>query len=170
MDPISTTITATNLLKKTGQGENFPVDPVTVALKLGFKVIQSELPVDVSGALYKDKGQDPMMVVQRTDSDGLKRFNIAHMISHYVSVSGAGSGVQTEFKKIDYRASSPASDRVIDNEEEESANEFASDLLMPEKEIKKLKKQKKSEVEMALYFGVPTDVMSSRLKRLNITL
>lgn len=136
-----------------------PVDPVQIAKDLGIDVFDAPLPDDVSGALIKDEGQDPMVLLNKDDSRNRQRFSCAHEIGHFVQRS------DDEYSYIDYRDifSSAGSDP-----EERYANAFAACLLMPEAETKAFHRAKMSEVEMALRFDVSRDAMHFRLVNLNL--
>ena len=65
-------------------GDRFPVDPVRIARKLGIHVLDSRLPRNVSGALVKERGEDPTILLHQKDSANRKRFTCAHELGHFV--------------------------------------------------------------------------------------
>lgn len=151
-------------LRKSAWGDKgFPADPVTIARALGIRVVESQLPDDVSGALIKEKGKDATIIIHSTDSPSRKRFTIAHELGHFVSRSFSGD---EEFECVDLR--SGISSCGVDNEEI-FANQFAANLLMPENEVKKGFSAYSSAVALAPKFGVSPDAMSVRLKNLKLT-
>ncbi len=142
----------------------YPVDPVTIANKLGIKVIVTKLPDEVSGALIKEKGGDPVIVGHNEDSDNRKRFTYAHELGHYVYRLQHNNNNE-EYEYIDLRDQRSS---FGTEEEEIFANQFAANLLMPEKEVKKLYKQGKNIISMAVHFGISTEAMAFRLKNLKL--
>ena len=56
----------------------FPVDPVTICKSLGLQVVETELPENISGALIKEEGKEPVIVLHKADSNNRKRFSCAH--------------------------------------------------------------------------------------------
>jgi len=140
----------------------FPVDPVTIANKLGIKILKTDLPDEVSGALIKEKGKDPIIVGHYDDSDNRKRFTYAHELGHYV-YRLQRDGDNDEYEYIDLRDQISATGT---KEEEIFANQFAANLLMPGREVKNQYKQKPSIMLMAVYFGVSVEAMKFRLKNL----
>jgi Zn-dependent peptidase ImmA (M78 family) len=142
----------------------FPVDPVTIARKLGLEVLETSLPDEVSGALIKEIGKDPVIVVHRADSDTRKRFSCAHELGHYVSRSESDDEDNT-YEYVDLRG---ALSTTGSDAEEIFANQFAANLLMPKQLVKQKFQEKNSHLEMAMYFGVSNEAMKFRLKNLGL--
>jgi Zn-dependent peptidase ImmA (M78 family) len=142
----------------------FPVDPVTIARKLGLQVLETNLPDDVSGALIKEAGKDPVIVVHRADHSNRKRFSCAHELGHYIS-RVESSDEATSYEYVDLRSALSANGTDPD---EIFANQFAANLLMPVDVVKALHKAQKSHIEMALHFGVSNEAMKFRLKNLGL--
>ncbi|MBT0974157.1 ImmA/IrrE family metallo-endopeptidase, partial [Salmonella enterica subsp. enterica serovar 1,4,[5],12:i:-] len=88
---------------------------------------------DVSGALLKEPEQDPVIILNRNDSNVRKRFTCAHELGHYVKRTENGQPLEYEF--VDYRGK--LASQGVDSEEI-FANNFAACLLMPEKEVRRL--------------------------------
>jgi Zn-dependent peptidase ImmA (M78 family) len=143
-------------------GDRYPVDPVLIASALGIDVLDAHLDARVSGALVKERGQDPAILLNAEDHPNRKRFTCAHEIGHFV----LRSDQPDEYEYIDYRDTiySPAGEDT----EEVYANTFAAALLMPEDEVKRLHGQGKTEIEMALYFDVSREAMHYRLRNLGL--
>lgn len=143
-------------------GDTMPVDPVTIARKLGLRVLKADLPEDVSGALVKKQGQDPIILLHEDDSDPRKRFTCAHEIGHYIYRTNQGDSA---YDYIDFRngKSAAGTDR-----EEIFANRFAANLLMPDKDVKRTYKKSGSAALTALRFDVSDDAMTIRLRTLGI--
>lgn len=142
----------------------FPVDPVQIASRNGLKVLETSLPEDVSGALIKEEGKDPVIVIEASDSTQRKRFSCAHELGHYFRRVSAGD-VQNEYEYVDFRDSKS---KDGDDAEEIFANQFAANLLMPEKEVKSLWRGEKSALYAKRFFGVSESAMSYRLKTLRL--
>lgn len=150
------------LLGMSWGGRGFPVDPVTISLSLGIKVVETELPPEVSGAIIKDHGSDPVIVVEKTDSTNRKRFTCAHELGHYVWHSGEG---QEKYDYVDFRNPKASSGECP---EEVFANKFAANLLMPSVEVKKAYSEGWPSFELARYFGVSADSLGFRLANLGL--
>jgi Zn-dependent peptidase ImmA (M78 family) len=156
---------AAERIRKTAWGDKpFPVDPVVIAKSLSLQVFETDLPDDVSGALLKEKGSDPLIVVHYADSDNRKRFTCAHELGHYIS-RAESKVIEDNYNYIDYRNSNASTGK---DEDEIFANQFAANLLMPSDEVKRLHRKKASHIEMAQYFGVSSGAMKYRLHNLEL--
>lgn len=150
-------------VRETAWGDRgIPIDPVTIARALGVEVLEGQMPDSVSGAIIKEAGDDATIFIEQSDSDNRKRFTVAHELGHYVSKADEGD---EDFEYVDYRGALAASGT---NAEEIFANQFAAELLMPEKEVRKAWREHNSVSVLALDFGVSSDAMSFRLKNLGI--
>ena len=154
---------ANKVLDTIWKGKSFPVDPFVIATQFGIKVIEADLPADVSGAIIKKKGNDPIIALSKSDSNNRKRFSCAHELGHYVYRTDE---LQEEYDYIDLRSKTSS---IGTEPEEIFANKFAASLLMPEEEVKKLYKKKTPFFLMAQYFGVSDDAMTIRLENLKLT-
>lgn len=150
------------LLESVWDNRPLPVDPIWIARQLGIDVIETELPPDVSGAIIKDEGKDPIIALCRSDSTNRKRFTCAHEIGHYAYRMANGID---HYEYVDLRSKSSQSG--VDPEEI-FANQFAAALLMPEEEVKKLNNKKLPPFIMAQHFGVSDDAMTFRLRNLGL--
>jgi Zn-dependent peptidase ImmA (M78 family) len=142
-------------------GDSLPVDPVRIARSLGIKVLNAQLDPDVSGALVKEREQDPVILLNASDSPNRKRFTCAHEIGHFIKRSGAPD----EYEYIDRRDTLATTGRDPD---EIYANQFAASLLMPAKEVRQLAEEGLSDVQMALRFDVSLEAMQYRLQNLGL--
>jgi len=142
----------------------FPVDPVTIANKMGIKVLRSDLPNTVSGALMKTMGTDPVILIHDTDSNNRKRFTIAHELGHYVYRTQSDKN-DSEYEYVDFRDHTSS---LGNDSEEIVANNFAANLLMPEEKIRELLHNKQSVISMAYTFGVSTESLKIRLRALGL--
>ena len=149
----------------------FPVDPITICRNLDLAVVETELPTvetelptNVSGALIKEIGKEPVIVLHKSDSNNRKRFSCAHELGHYISRTESND-IEQKYEYIDLRNSLSA---YGTDKNEIFANTFAANLLMPEEEVKQLSQEKKPYFEMALYFGVSPEALKIRLKTLGL--
>lgn len=142
----------------------FPVDPVQIASRNGLKVLETSLPEDVSGALIKEEGKDPIIVIEASDSTQRKRFSCAHELGHYFRRVSAGD-IQNKYEYVDFRN---GKSKDGEDAEEIFANQFAANLLMPDREVKSVWREEKSALQAKRYFGVSESAMSYRLKTLKL--
>ncbi len=116
------------LLRKFQQSA--PVDVVRMAEELGINVWEDDLPLEISGKLFRDDvngGTSGFSIVLR-ENDPLvrKRFTAAHEVAHYLlHKDQIGTGIEDS---VIYR--SRLSDAV-----EREANRLAAEILMPVKLI-----------------------------------
>ncbi|KAB7681374.1 ImmA/IrrE family metallo-endopeptidase [Plesiomonas shigelloides] len=155
--------TSANALVQEVWGQRgFPIDPVWIANRLGLDVIETPLESNVSGALLKENGQDPVIILNRYDSNVRKRFTCAHELGHYVKRTEK-NGEPLEYEFVDFRGDSASKGNDPD---EIFANQFAANLLMPASEVRKLTNLGYTPVMMSSYFGVSDDAIRYRLLNL----
>jgi Zn-dependent peptidase ImmA (M78 family) len=142
-------------------GRPIPVDPAFIARAAGLRVIEAALDEATLGALIKQPNEDPIIMLNESDSPNRKRFTCAHEIGHFVRRSGKDD----EYTRIDLRGPHSATG---EDQEEVYANEFAACLLMPEDEVRRLHKDKLTELEMSIRFGVSREAMHIRLDNLKL--
>lgn len=152
---------AAKLLKVAWTGA-IPVDPVAIARAAGLRVLDAELDEKTLGALVKNPGQDPVILLNQSDSSNRRRFTCAHELGHFVRRSEEAD----EYTTVDLR--NPVSATGIDPEEI-YANEFAASLLMPEDEVKRFVEEGLDDLEMAICFKVSREAMQNRLDNLELT-
>lgn len=155
---------AQKILNKVWANKPFPVDPVTISKILGLNVLETELPPNVSGALIKERGKEPTIVLHRHDHNNRKRFSCAHELGHYISRIESNDTAK-EYEYVDLRGalSSTGTDR-----DEIFANQFSAHLLMPNEIVRKLIKKNKSHFETALFFGVSVEALKPKLNSLGL--
>jgi Zn-dependent peptidase ImmA (M78 family) len=141
-----------------------PVDPAWIAGKMGIRVVEASLDVDVAGFLIKEIGRDAEIYLNASDSRQRRRFTCAHELGHYVR--RAGSPDRGEWGYLDRRDS--LSSRGTDPEEI-WANGFAAALLMPEDLVRERFRGMPDPVLLAYAFGVSSDAMGNRLRTLRLT-
>lgn len=167
MAPQTPEIEATRLRGDTWGEGRYPVDPVRIAHELGIDVRQSFLSPNVSGALIKEVGQDPVILLNANDSRNRQRFTCAHELGHFVARQNANGGSPDEYEYIDLRDTVWSASAQIPSER--WANQFAANLLMPSGEVKRLAGQGKTVTQMAIYFDVSVEAMTYRLKNLGLS-
>lgn len=153
---------AESILSEVWGERGFPVDPVWIANQLGIDVVEADLPDDVSGALIKESGRDPVILIEREDSRSRRRFSCAHEIGHYISRTR--SSCET-YEYVDLRGKNSGWGT---NSEEIYANRFAANLLMPERKVRDWYSEGLPSVVMAYRFGVSDEAMQNRLKTLKL--
>ena len=154
---------ADSLLTNVWKDRDFPVDPVWIARQLGLDVIEAELKTNISGALIKEEGKDPVIILNEADSRQRKRFTCAHELGHYIKRTE--NGEEPDYNFIDYRNSLSAKGT---DKEEIFANQFAANLLMPREEVENLRTEGVPPVLMAAHFDVSDDAIRFRLTNLNL--
>lgn len=147
-------------------GDRFPIDPVTICRKLGIQIFEAELPPKVSGALMKERGKDPQIIVHHEDSDNRKRFTAAHELGHFVSRLNNGAADDEEYEYVDLRSPDSAAGK---DPGEIFANQFAAALLMPADELLRRHRDGLSAVSLAAYFGVSGEAIAFRLQNLRVS-
>lgn len=138
-----------------------PIDPVSIARRAGLRVVDAALDDSTMGALVKEPGQDPTIMINDKDSLNRRRFTCAHELGHYVRRSDQTQ----EYATVDLRSglSSEGTD-----DEEIYANTFAACLLMPEREVLRMYSEGMLDWEMAMRFDVSREALQFRLRDLNL--
>jgi Zn-dependent peptidase ImmA (M78 family) len=136
-----------------------PVDPVAIARAAGLRVLDASLGENTLGALVKQPGKDPTILLNESDSDNRKRFTCAHELGHFVRRSAEAD----EYETIDLRNSLSATGL---DPEEVYANEFAACLLMPEEEVRRFVAMGLDDLEMAIRFKVSREALQFRMANL----
>jgi Zn-dependent peptidase ImmA (M78 family) len=151
---------AESILNEIWGDRGFPVDPVVIAQEIGVKVIETELPPDVSGVLAKEEGQDAVIFLSSSDHKNRKRFTCAHELGHFIKKMELG---EQEISSVNFRDSRSSEGK---DPEEMFANQFAANLLMPEEEV--LRQKRTPSFVLARYFGVSPEAIINRLKSLGL--
>jgi Zn-dependent peptidase ImmA (M78 family) len=149
-------------LLKAAWGGAIPVDPVAIARAAGLRVLEAELDEKTLGALVKNPGQDPAILLNQGDSENRRRFTCAHELGHFVRRSEE----EEEYSTVDLR--NPISSTGTDPEEI-YANEFAASLLMPEDEVKGFVEAGMDDLEMAIRFKVSREAVQHRRANLELS-
>jgi Zn-dependent peptidase ImmA (M78 family) len=138
-----------------------PVDPVSIARTAGLRVLEAPLDEDTLGALIKQPGQEPTIMINQGDPENRKRFTCAHELGHWVRRSKEAD----EYTTVDLRSGLSTTG---DDPEEVFANEFAACLLMPEDTVRALHAGDHNDIEMAIELKVSREAMQFRLKNLGL--
>ena len=140
-----------------------PVDAVATDL-LGLFVIESD-DIDVSGLLVPATRYVYLNAREARESEGRRRFTLAHEIGHWVCQCDEGRGAAPE--PIMCRASDMQS--KADGSLEREANNFAASLLMPEGRVHDAANRGLDIDAAAELFGVSDIAMEWRYFNLGIT-
>lgn len=139
-----------------------PVDVASVAKEMGLSIFTMSLPPGISGMIARSNDTPSGFVIYVDDEEPSyrQRFTAAHEIGHYVlHRDSIGDGIQDNYL---LRAEG------MSNRQEQEANRFAADLLMPFTLINKEMREGNNTVEglakafdvsriaMAIRLGVPT--------------
>jgi Zn-dependent peptidase ImmA (M78 family) len=151
---------ATRLVKATSR-DSFAVEPVGIATRLGVEVREAKLDRDILGALFLRPNADPRMVFNRRHSFVRRRFTCALELGHFVRMSARTN----EYKRVDLY---DGFEQVGGEADDSYAHAFAGCLLMPTEHVKILADLWMDDLEMALRFRVPREVMQARLRSLGI--
>lgn len=148
-----------------------PVDPASVANRLGLTVRFEQFSDDLSGVLMR-KSEGTVIAVNTYHAPARQRFTIAHEIGHFVLQHKGDLFVdQTVLNRRDGRSS-----YAIDSQEIE-ANAFAAALLMPRQQVTDELlslmnsggiEQRNLVKELARRFQVSDQAMSFRLMNLGL--
>lgn len=152
---------ATRMLEQLWEPGRFPVDPVPIANSLGIRVLFAKLPEGVSGAIHKTLDADPEIYIEAMESVPRRRFTCAHELGHFVL-----SQEKEVIEFVDYRdgANTP---------EEQFANAFAANLLMPEDDVRAEAQRLGTNLMLSLWelwkrYGVSEHAMRVRLSTLGL--
>ena len=148
---------------------SFPVDVEGLSLALGLKVEKQNLSDDICGMIKKGEG-GYIIVVNQNQSLVRQRFTIAHELGHYIyHRSKIGDGIvdtvlyrQTVYDGIN--------NSEINARDEQQANNFAANLLMPISLITEINKKagKTDPKILAEKLNVSIQAISIRLSNLSL--
>ncbi len=151
---------ATKLLEA-AWGSTIPVDPVAIARDAGLRVVEAELDENTLGALVKQPGHDPAILLNQNDSANRRRFTCAHELGHFVRRLEE----EEQYATVDLRNGRSSTGEVTD---EVYANEFAASLLMPSAAVHAFAREGLGDLEMAIRFKVSRQAIQFRLKNLGL--
>ena len=140
-----------------------PIPVEKIATLLGFQVVPFDFPDTVS-AVIRIKGTIKVIGVNKNHSETRRRFSIAHELGHYLS----GHENFTHEKKIVVDPDKKYLDPQYRDEQE--ADEFAAELLMPGDMLKKdALEQELDAVALAEKYNVSEQAMWIQLINLKLT-
>jgi len=149
-------IAAKQILETKWNG-TFPVDPVKIAGSLGIDVKTATFrDAGTSGAIIANSPQDVTIYVAASESLPRQTFTCAHEIGHFIE---RGTAKDPEYSFVENRTTSYDLHEFF-------ADEFAGNLLMPEKQFVALWKSEASLSTIANFFAVSYGATEHRLKRL----
>jgi len=169
-------------LARTGDGK-IPVDPNSIAVKMGMEVYFAPIPGGLAGAILKTRKEEtPKIFVDNNASTSRKRFTIAHEIGHCVErFRDSDSPNQKIPGHLGFSDESMVSDEKIlggimpigsrtpdQSPRELFADYFACCLLIPEDKVLELINKGANIKDVATYFGVSAATMRNRLNDLGI--
>jgi putative toxin-antitoxin system, toxin component len=162
-----------------------PVDPNSIAVKMGIEVYFAPIPGGLAGAILKTRKEEtPKIFVDNNASTSRKRFTIAHELGHCVErfrdsdspnqkIPGC-FGFSDESMVSDEKILGgimPIGSRTPDQSPRELfADYFACCLLMPENEVQRFVGLGVNIDDVATHFGVSAATMRNRLNDLGIDL
>lgn len=137
------------------------LDVEGVVKALGIEIRKEYLKDDLSGVLRKSPESSKWeMLINAKHHPNRQRYTIAHELGHYC----LHRHFQIEFEdRIFFRGAES-------NKEEMQANSFASEVLMPESDFRKMVHDGKNKIdELAQEFGVSTLALRIRAKSLGMS-
>ncbi len=157
---------AKDVLQKSGL-ETIPIDPVALANREGIKVNNATFSEENLVGMIVKRGDDVTLLVNQDDSPYRKRFTIAHELGHhFLHLHEDGEFIdqeadlfRTHFKDQEF---SPERRREV------QANMFATALLMPEDQVRRLWEELASVEVLARLFNVTVASMGIRIGQLGL--
>ena len=145
-----------------------PIDPVMLAQREGIRVNNAKFSDENMAGMIVKRGEDLSMLVNFDDPPYRKRFTIAHELGHhFLHLIGDGEYVDKEANMFRQQ---PGEERTMTPErrKEIQANMFAASLLMPEEEVRRYWKERRSIEELAKIFNVSEEAMGYRVDSLGL--
>ena len=146
---------------------NPPIDIKQIVKLEGYKLFNQKLPQDVSGMIEKTK-KEKNIYINSSHAPTRQRFSLAHELGHHFlhTIDGEHKDNSTLFRK--------ETDNTLEIDKE--ANRFATELLMPDKLVRKEIALSGQEIDedllekLASRFEVSTIAMTYRLQNLGFEL
>ncbi len=107
--------------------DHLSVDVYELAKKEGFKVIETNYLFENTSGVIKIKDNSKNIYVKKSMKQGKKNFVIAHELGHYSMEYNGNSEFNSAYRKINNIVPSIGHNKG----NEEKANQFAAELLMP---------------------------------------
>ena len=161
--------TATEILQEFG-GDEFPLDLEKLlenigisALPMDFTKLEEKLKKGHILGLVLSDADNAVIYYSKNDTPNRQRFTIAHELGH---ICGHLQPDSTDYPYIDWRIEEQSEDF-----EEIKANIFAGELLIPLRKLKDvyLNMAIPNSRDLAIVFGVSTNVMEKRLDYLGVS-
>jgi Zn-dependent peptidase ImmA (M78 family) len=133
-----------------------PVEPIGIAEELGVRVVELELEEDKLGMLLIKPGVEPKIYLNQRDGILRQRLACALELGHYVRHSAKTNKYGRVDRVADRSSLKEDPDLVY-------AEEFAACLLMPERDFRVLAELGVDDLEIALRFQVPREVVQRKL-------
>jgi Zn-dependent peptidase ImmA (M78 family) len=142
----------------------YPVDVAGAANAIGVRVLYDALPAGVSGKIQRDERGGYYIVANRAEPEVRQRFTIAHELGHYIyhrTLIGDGVADSPAYRAPDETV---YENTPLERFHETQANQFAANLLMPLKLIRKAEQEHPgiSVKDLAGLFKVSEDAMRIR--------
>ena len=141
--------------------DDIPVDLDAMADRLGIPVFYDHaLPNDVSGKISRDKRAKAgfEITIHANDSDGRRRFTLAHEIAHYV----------LHRDLIDHLVDNAMYRSNLSSQFERQANHYAAKILLPAEAVRKQFKEIPNTLILAYRFKVSERAMKIRVSELGL--
>ena len=146
---------------------SFPFPVVDFANALGLKVFVDKMPSHQSGAISKNDG-DYVVCLNEDHPTSRMRFTLAHELSHYFNDRSyleekrkiVDSSTQSQRKWL-FRQNGSQDDLKL-REMDVKANQFAAELLMPQRQFIEVWHEKISPRDVASFFNVSLDAVKVR--------
>ena len=112
------------------------VDVFSIAKKLGVDIVELDFNDDEISGLIKRLGKNgkPVIAINKDHPENRKRFTIAHELGHYILHVNKLIHIDEKSEVVYFRDSQSCEASKI---KEIQANQFAAELLMPEKIVKR---------------------------------
>jgi len=140
-----------------------PIELKTILEHLNINLLEYDFPKNISAILLKD--EDMLVVgVNKNDPPNRQRFSIAHEIGHYILRHYNDVFIDTSeiaTGRFDYSDNS-------NKAQEQEANHFASELLLPSSLIQKDFKRFKNVDELARIYKVSKEALWIKLLKLKL--
>jgi Zn-dependent peptidase ImmA (M78 family) len=149
---------AARLLKTTFRFD-VPIEPVGLAEELDVRVLELELDDDKLGMLLIKPGDEPKIYLNRKDGILRQRLTCAFELGHYLRYSAKTNKYGHVARRTDRLTLKDDPDFVY-------AEEFASCLLMPKRELRVMAELGVDDLEIALRFQVPRETVQLKLSEM----
>ncbi|MBF9143749.1 ImmA/IrrE family metallo-endopeptidase [Hymenobacter properus] len=153
---------------RNNEANSIPVDPVTLANRLGIKIHNAEFSDGSLSGMISKRGDNIMILVNRQDSDTRKRFTIAHELGHHFLHLMEEDGEFVDDTMNLFRQQLPDGEQRSSKRKEVEANKFAAALLMPKRLVKKEFERNNDLTYLAWRFGVSEASMGYRINELGL--